>query len=56
MLYIAHKLELDVVAEGVETEDQLKALKQYKCGFGQGYLWSKPLPLSVIEEGLLDVC
>ncbi|MGL1936521.1 MAG: EAL domain-containing protein [Fibrobacterales bacterium] len=53
MVYIAEKLNLKVVAEGVETEEQLTALKIYGCGYGQGYLWSKPLPLSDIEGGAL---
>jgi EAL domain-containing protein (putative c-di-GMP-specific phosphodiesterase class I) len=34
---------MDVVAEGVETEDQLKLLRKLECENGQGYLFSTPL-------------
>ena len=40
---MAHKLGLDVVAEGIETEGQLKLLKQAGCNLGQGYLFSRPI-------------
>jgi EAL domain-containing protein (putative c-di-GMP-specific phosphodiesterase class I) len=40
---MAHGLGLKVVAEGVETEDQLKHLASQGCEYGQGYLFSKPL-------------
>lgn len=40
---IAHNLGMDVVAEGVETESQLKYLKIVNCEQMQGYLYSKPL-------------
>ena len=36
-------LGLDVIAEGVETENQLLQLKDLGCQFGQGYLFSRPL-------------
>jgi EAL domain-containing protein (putative c-di-GMP-specific phosphodiesterase class I) len=42
-IYIAHKLGLRVVAEGVETPEQLAFLKRLNCDFAQGYLYSKPL-------------
>ncbi|MGL1903022.1 MAG: EAL domain-containing protein [Fibrobacterales bacterium] len=54
MVYIAEKLNLLVVAEGVETKEQLDALKLYGCGYGQGYLWSKALSLQDIEDGALS--
>lgn len=44
IIEIAHKLNLEVVAEGVETEEQKDKLKEYKCDQIQGYLISKPLP------------
>jgi diguanylate cyclase (GGDEF)-like protein/PAS domain S-box-containing protein len=40
---LAQNLGMDVVAEGVETEDQLKLLKKLECENGQGYLFSTPL-------------
>ncbi len=41
---LAHILERDVVAEGVETEEQAAELKRLGIQFGQGYLYAKPLP------------
>ena len=47
---LAHKLGLDVVAEGVETEAQLKYLLSIGCEKIQGYLISKPLPAAEAED------
>ncbi len=44
IITLAHNLRLKVVAEGVETEDQLKFLQLLKCDEWQGYLFSKPVP------------
>ena len=41
---LAHFLHLDVLAEGVENEDQLAQLQAMDCKFGQGYLFAKPMP------------
>jgi diguanylate cyclase (GGDEF)-like protein/PAS domain S-box-containing protein len=46
---LAHKLDLEVVAEGVETEAQLKFLLSIGCEKIQGYLISKPLPAEEAE-------
>jgi EAL domain-containing protein (putative c-di-GMP-specific phosphodiesterase class I) len=40
---MAHALNLDVVAEGVETSEQLEFLKQHACNIAQGYYFSHPL-------------
>ena len=40
---MAHSLNLKVVAEGIETIEQLNLLKEMKCEYGQGYLFSKPV-------------
>ncbi len=50
IMSLANNLHLRVVAEGIETEDQLKLLQDLKCDFGQGYLFSKPLPKDEIEN------
>ena len=44
VIVMAHKLGLTVVAEGIETEDQRKLLAEAGCDYGQGYLFSRPLP------------
>ena len=41
---LAHRLNLQVVAEGVETPLQLAHLRRLGCDIAQGYLWAKPLP------------
>jgi EAL domain-containing protein (putative c-di-GMP-specific phosphodiesterase class I) len=41
---LGHNLNLDVVAEGIETEAQKKTLESLQCEYGQGYYFSKPLP------------
>jgi diguanylate cyclase (GGDEF)-like protein/PAS domain S-box-containing protein len=49
---IAKALNLDVVAEGVETPAQLAALAGFGCGFAQGFLISRPVPLAQLTEML----
>jgi EAL domain-containing protein (putative c-di-GMP-specific phosphodiesterase class I) len=50
VITLAHGLNLKVIAEGVETEDQLKLLKQLNCDEIQGYIAYRPLPLEKLEE------
>ncbi|MFW1676603.1 EAL domain-containing protein [Pontibacter sp. JAM-7] len=45
IIAMAHALDLKVVAEGIEDETQLEMLRQYRCDIGQGYFFSKPVPL-----------
>lgn len=54
MIAMAHGLGLKVVAEGVETEAQLKFLKAHDCDFVQGFLFSKPLPEAEMSSLLTD--
>ena len=44
VITLAHALGLEVVAEGVETEQQLEVLRGLECDFAQGYLFSRPVP------------
>jgi len=50
ILQIAASLGIDVVAEGVETEQQAQILDQLGCEVRQGYLYSKPLDINAFEE------
>ena len=50
MIDIAKNLDLEVVAEGVETKEQLEILAKMGCDIYQGYLCSKPLPAKEFEE------
>ncbi|MCU1740408.1 MULTISPECIES: bifunctional diguanylate cyclase/phosphodiesterase [unclassified Pseudomonas] len=52
MVNLAHNLHLEVVAEGVETPGQLALLREFGCDQAQGYLISKPLPLTELVEFL----
>ncbi|MFN6479176.1 EAL domain-containing response regulator [Nostoc sp. DedQUE07] len=52
LIQMAHNLNLDVVAEGVETEPELGFLRQYKCNSMQGFLFSRPLPAAEFENFL----
>jgi diguanylate cyclase (GGDEF)-like protein len=54
---LAHSLKMDVVAEGIETPEQLQHLKQLGCEYGQGYLFSPPVSHDkaeqMLQEGIL---
>ncbi len=54
MLTIGRSLDLAVVAEGVETEQQLTYVSERGCGFAQGFLFSPPLPTAEVEALLFD--
>ncbi|MEH2123696.1 EAL domain-containing protein [Nostoc sp.] len=43
VITLAHKLGMDITAEGVETKEQLAFLNKFKCEYGQGYFFSRPL-------------
>jgi diguanylate cyclase (GGDEF)-like protein/PAS domain S-box-containing protein len=47
---LADTLRMDVVAEGVETCDQLRQLKGLRCAYGQGYYFSKPVDARAAGE------
>jgi EAL domain-containing protein (putative c-di-GMP-specific phosphodiesterase class I) len=47
---LACNLGLDVVAEGVETLDQLSMLQALDCRYAQGYYFGRPVPAAMVEE------
>jgi EAL domain-containing protein (putative c-di-GMP-specific phosphodiesterase class I) len=50
ILDLANSLELDTIAEGVETEEQATTLRALDCPYAQGYLYSRPVPAGQIDE------
>jgi EAL domain-containing protein (putative c-di-GMP-specific phosphodiesterase class I) len=50
---MAHSLNMEVVAEGVETQEQLEFLRRLGCDQMQGYLFSRPLPADRLENLLM---
>jgi diguanylate cyclase (GGDEF)-like protein/PAS domain S-box-containing protein len=47
---LAHSLGMQVIAEGIENPVQLRRLRTLGCEYGQGYLFSRPLPADAIRE------
>ncbi len=52
IIQMSHRLKMKVVAEGVETEQQVKVLKNMGCDIVQGYYYSKPLPMDELIDFL----
>ena len=52
LIAMAHNLDLQVIAEGVESHVQASFLKAEKCEEVQGYLYAKPMPTQEFEEFL----
>jgi diguanylate cyclase (GGDEF)-like protein/PAS domain S-box-containing protein len=52
VIAMAHNLKLKVVAEGIETAEQLAFLRRHRCDVGQGYLFDRPIPGSELIEKL----
>ena len=52
---LAQKLQIEITAEGVETEEHLHYLETLNCDYIQGYLMARPMPQKDIEEKYLTV-
>jgi len=51
---LAGNLGLEVIAEGVETEEQLNQLRLLKCQYAQGFLFSKPMDAEQADLFILN--
>ena len=56
VINMAHRMHLNVVAEGVETEDQKNRLQTVGCDYAQGYFFAKPMQEGEFEELLQIGC
>lgn len=54
MLSMTECLQLDVLAEGIETVEELGVLRELGCSYAQGFLFSEPLPFSETERWIRD--
>lgn len=54
LINLFHDLDLKIIAEGIETKDQHRLLKQIDCDYLQGFLFSKPLDPTIIKQKLID--
>jgi EAL domain-containing protein (putative c-di-GMP-specific phosphodiesterase class I) len=54
LLQVARALDINVIAEGVETRQQWELLQRQRCDFAQGYFISEPLPLNELLKFLKD--
>ena len=50
IITLGHKLSMDVIAEGIETEEQMYQLHDLGCEYGQGYFFSKPLSAKLATD------
>tara|TARA_R110001583_G_scaffold11285_1_gene51323 strand:- start:49368 stop:51440 length:2073 start_codon:yes stop_codon:yes gene_type:complete len=50
MIIMARHLNIQVVAEGIESKEQKQILTDFGCELGQGYLFSKPLPIEIFKQ------
>ena len=55
IVMLAHKLGMDVIAEGIETVEEKEMLQIFNCEYGQGYLFSKPIPTAAISQLLQEL-
>jgi diguanylate cyclase (GGDEF)-like protein len=54
IITLSHNLRLKVIAEGVETDEQLRFLHLLRCDEGQGYLFSRPLTVEACHQLLVE--
>lgn len=54
IITLAKNLGIDVIAEGIETEQQLNQLKELDCDFGQGFFFSRPMNAQTAEQFIVE--
>jgi len=54
IITLASELEIDVIAEGIETVEQLTQLVELQCEYGQGYLFAKPMDAETAEAFMMS--
>lgn len=54
VISMAHRIRLSVVAEGIETREQMEKLQYMGCDYAQGYFFAKPMPIDEFEKLWLD--
>ncbi|WP_233522511.1 putative bifunctional diguanylate cyclase/phosphodiesterase [Peribacillus glennii] len=54
IISLAHSLNMSVVAEGIENQSQLEYLSEERCDEGQGYFFSRPMPVDSLHLDLLE--
>ncbi len=54
LIGLSHEMGLKTIAEGIETEEQERALIELGCPYGQGYRYGKPLPFGTIVDLLAE--
>lgn len=54
IIKLARSLRMRIIAEGIETSAQAETLRSRECDFGQGFLYSKPLPAEAAHRFLRD--
>lgn len=50
IISMAHRMNLTIVAEGIETREQMERLQSLGCDYAQGYFFAKPMPITEFEE------
>ena len=54
VVLLAQRLNLDTIAEGIETDAELRVVQKLGCGHGQGYGISRPMPLEQFQNWALQ--
>ena len=55
VIHMAKRLGIKVIMEGVETQEQRDFLRDLQCDYIQGYLYSKPIPVTEYEDKYINL-